>query len=345
MPAVEIGPIAPFGILGGGTAFPRRTFTNEDVLARLGGRSSEQLRFTAAALTETMGVRERAWAHLPGEPFDHAQEESTLDLAVAAARAALADAQVAPRELALVLVATSTPHRMTTTVSAAVGAALGASAGCIDVRGGCAAGLHALATAALHAAAGAGPALVIGADTFSKVIPVGHAPTLLSLADGAGALVVGARAEGALLASSYETDGRLARLVYTDGGLPPTAADVERGGFVLSGAPDDLAAVVPERYEAALRAALARAGLAAADVDLLVPHQTSRAVLEEVGRRLGIAPERTFVNLDRHGNVGAAGWLVALVEARAAGCVAPGARVALAAVGGGVSFGAAILRC
>jgi 3-oxoacyl-[acyl-carrier-protein] synthase III len=346
MPAVEVGPIAPFAILGGGTAFPRRTFDNAQVLALTGrARSPEQLRFAAAALAETMGVRERAWAHVPGEPLDHAAEESTVDLAVAAARAALADAGVAPAELALVLCATSTPHRMTTTVAATVGGALGAGAACLDVRGGCAAGIFALTTAALHIAAGAGPVLLVGADTFSKVVPVEHAPSLLALADGAGALVLGARAGAALLAATYETDGALGRLVYTDGALPPTAADVARGGFRLSGAPDEMAAVVPERYARALGAALARAGIAPGDLDLYVPHQTGRAVLDEACARAGIPRARAFDNLARHGNIGAAGWLVALVEARAAGRIAPGARVALASVGGGLAWGAAVLSC
>jgi 3-oxoacyl-[acyl-carrier-protein] synthase-3 len=341
MPAVETGPIAPFAILGGGTAFPRRVLGNADVLARTGrARSPEHARFAAAALAETMGVSERAWAHVPGEPFDPA-EETTVDLAACAARAALADADLPARELALILVATSTPHRMTTTVSAAVAAALGASAGACDVRGGCAAGLHALATAALYAQSG--PVLVVGADTFSKLLPVEHAPTLLSLADGAGALVVAARAPGALLASSYQTDGGLARLVYTDGALPPTVADVERGGYRLAGAPDELTAVVPDRYEAALRAVLARAGLGAADVDLYVAHPSGRPVIDEVVRRMGFA--RACASLARHGNVGAAGWIVALVEARREGRIAPGSVVATAAVGGGVSWGAALLRC
>ena len=285
-----------------------------------------------------MGVRERAWAHVPGTPLDPAGEETTVDLAVTAARRALEDAGVASEELALVQVATSTPHRMTTTVAAAVGAALGVKAACVDVRGGCAAGLFALGNAALHVAAGAGPALVVGADTFSKIVPVGHAPSLLSLADGAGAIVVGRKTGSALLATSYQTDGALARLVYTDGALPPTEAEVARGGYQLSGAPEELARAVPDRYQAALSAVLRRAGVAASDVELYVPHQTGREVLEETSRRVGLA--RTFSNLERHANIGAAGWIVALVEA----AIRRGALVATAAVGGGLSWGAAVLR-
>lgn len=342
VPAVQIGPVEDIGVLGGGTAFPRRELDNREVLALARrGRSPEQIAFAAAALVETMGVATRAWAHLPGEPFDPG-EETTLDLALAAGRRALDDARLPAAELSLLMVATSTPHRMTTTVAAAVGEALGARCACIDVRGGCAAGLHALGSAALLVAAGNGPALIVGADTFSKVIPLEHAPTLLSLADGAAAIVLGRKPGSALLASFYETDPALSRLVYTDGTLPPTVADIERGGYRLAGAPEELARAIPGKYEEALRAALSRAG--DHGVDLYAPHQTGRELLEEVARRMGFPRERVYSSLHRHGNVGAAGWLAALVEARAEGRTPPGARVATAAVGGGVSAGAAVFR-
>lgn len=349
MPAVLLGPIADVAVLGTGTAFPARELDNEQVLRLAPGgarRSAEQLAFAAAGLTRTVGLERRAWAHEVGRPLDHAREETTLDLAVEAGRAALRDAGVAARDLALVLVATSTPHRMTSTVAGPLGAALGADAACMDTRAGCAAGLFALGTAALHVAAGAGPALVVGTETFSKVVPPTHQMGVVSLGDGAGALVLGRRDGAALRSLFARTDGRLAGLIGTDGALPPTPEEIARGGYYLSGSPDDLAAALPDKYLEALTAALDRAGVGPPAVDLFVPHQTSRPLIDEVATRVGFAPDRVWrEGVARHANIGAAGWLVALAEARAAGRCPPGTTVALASVGGGMSWAAAVLTC
>ncbi len=340
---MELGPIDGVTVLGAGTAFPARTLDNEAVLRRGAPRDAERLAFAARGLERTVGVRTRAWAHLVGTPLDHASEETTLDLGVAAARAALADAALDPRDVSLVLVATSTPHRMTSTVAAPLGAALGADALCMDARAGCAAGLAALGTAALHVAAGAGPVLLVGTETFSKVVPPQHPMGVVSLGDGAGALVLG-RGAGALRALYARTDGRLAGLIGTTGALPPTPDEIARGGYVLSGSPDELAAALPARYVEALRATLYRAGLDAAAVDAFVPHQTSLPLIDEVAAQLGF--RRVWrEGVARHANIGAAGWLVAFAEARAAGLCPAGATVALAAVGGGMTWAAALLTC
>ncbi|MGA9523966.1 MAG: 3-oxoacyl-ACP synthase III family protein, partial [Myxococcaceae bacterium] len=231
------------------------------------------------------------------------------------------------------------------TVSAAVGAALGARAACMDTRTGCSAGLFALATAALYHSAGAGPALVVGAETFSKVIPPESRVAAVSLGDGAAALVVG-RSPGAALQSVFlETDGTLGRLITTDGALPPTPEEIARGGYVLSGMPDDLARAIPEKYLGAIEPALRRARLRPEEIELYVPHQTNRAVIADVASKAGIPPERTWNHVERHANVGSAGWMVAFAEARAEGRVKPGGNVLLAAVGGGMSWAAGILRC
>jgi 3-oxoacyl-[acyl-carrier-protein] synthase-3 len=215
----------------------------------------------------------------------------------------------------------------------------------MDVRTGCAGALFALSTAALHVAAGAGVALVIGAETFSKIIPPSSKIAAVSLGDGAGALVIG-KATGARLDAIFlETDGTLGRLITTDGALPPTADDVARGGYVLSGSPDDLTATVPGKYRAAIEAALARANVGAGSIDLYVPHQTHVPMMIGVAADVGIARETMFVNVPRHANIGGAGWVVAFAEARREGRVGRGARVLVAAVGGGMSWGAAVLTC
>ena len=356
MAAVELGPIDDVGILGSGTAFPARTLDNFEVLrglppeahGRRGPPGDEELRFVADGLRQSLGLWKRSQAHPPGAPLDHATEETTLDLSVRAARGALQDAGLSSSDVSLVLCCTSTPHRMTSTLSAGVGTALGAKAACMDTRTGCSAGLFALSTAALFVhggATGSGVALVIGAETFSKVLPPHSRLAQLSLGDGAGALVVGRLPGARLLSAFLETDGALGRLITTDGALPPTEAELQRGGYLLSGAPDELLQIVPGKYQAALSAALARAHLSPGDLGLYVPHQTSASLIASVCAGAGIPLERAFINVHEHANIGSAGWIAALSEARAAGRCPRGTVLALAAVGGGMSWAAAVLKC
>lgn len=348
MATALLGPVAGLTVLGAGTAFPPLELDNAAVLRRLAalsGRrpSSAQLAFAAAALESEHGLSRRAWTHEVGEPLRHDRELTSVDLGADAAARALQDAGVAPGRVQALFAATSSPHRMTSTVSAAIAARLGLSGMAQDVRAGCAAGLFALTTAALYVAAGVEPVVLVAAETFSKVVPPHHKDAVASLADGAGALVLG-RGDGALLGASLETDGTLAHLVNTPGPLPPTVEDVEAGRYQLDGVPEGLRTVIPARYVAALTGALARAGLAARDLDAYVPHQVGRLVGERVIAELGIPPERAWLQPGRHGNIGAAGVLVALAEARQAGWCRPGQRVALAAVGGGLSWAATVLR-
>lgn len=349
---VTLGPIDGVAVAGGGVAFPARALTNEEALRAvapwaLPGRelTDERLAFLASGLEETLGVRRRAWAHVLGTPLDHGAEDTTLDLAVRAARAALEDAKVDAGDVPLVLCATSTPHRMTSTVSAALGAALGARAACFDVRSGCSGGLFALTTASLYLAAGVPRVLVVGTETFSKVLPKQSKIAAVSLGDGAAAVVLERREGSALLSAALSTDGNLGGIITTDGALPPTEAEIARGGYELSGAPDELAQVVPGKYAQAIDGALARAGIAPGDVALFVPHQTSTPLVRAVAERAGISAERTFLNVPEHANIGSAGLLGALVEARAAGRFGRGDRVLCAVVGGGMSWAAAVLAC
>ena len=342
MPATVIGPVDGVGVLGTGAAFPTLELDNVGALAVLPGqRGPEQLAFAARGLTQSIGVERRAWAHRVGEPLDHATEPTSLDLGIEAARRALADAAIDASALSLVIVCTSTPHRMTSTLSAPLGAALGADAACMDLRTGCSAGLFALATAALYVNAGAGPALVVGAETFSKVIPPRHKMAVMALGDGAGALVVGRKPGAALRSAFLRSDGALGSLIGTAGALPPTTADLERDAFQLSGQPEALAGALPDRYTDALSGALRHAAIDAAHIDLYAPHQTSVPMIHAVAARLGIRDDRVWSQgVGRHANIGSAGWIVALAES------APraGDTVAMASVGGGMSWAAAILR-
>ncbi len=164
------GAIDGLSLLGFGASFPALELTNEEVLRSLAAklwpeRSLEdaQLRFMAESVRETLGVERRTWAHQVGKQIDHTNELTSIDLAAAAATKALEDARLLPHEVRLILCSTSTPPRMTSTVSAVVGHRIGASgAACMDVRSGCSGGLFALATASALLQAGDGPALVIG---------------------------------------------------------------------------------------------------------------------------------------------------------------------------------------
>ncbi|MFO0662801.1 MAG: 3-oxoacyl-[acyl-carrier-protein] synthase III C-terminal domain-containing protein [Polyangiaceae bacterium] len=348
---LELGPIAGVSVLGAGTAFPTTTFTNLEVLERLApgfwsdgaAPDRERLAFMADGIEGTLGVKRRAWSHIPGTPFDHEKELTTLDLALDAGRRALVDANVAASDLGLVLVSTSTPYRMTSTLSAVVGARLDSHAACMDIRTGCSAGLFALSTASLFVAQTEKPALIIGTETFSKVLPPTHKPAALTLADGAGALVL-AKGPGTLLAATLASDGRLAHLVSAPGALPPRAEDIASGQFYLHGSPEELAAELPSKYKDAIGRAFTKAKLTGADITRYVPHQTSPALIHAVAKEVGVAEARCFVNVPEHANVGAAGWIVAIAESRAQKPFERGERILTAAVGGGMSWAAAILE-
>lgn len=201
-----LGPLPDVGLLGAGMSLPGAPIDNAAVLRRLPAfarADEERVRFAAEGIRTSLGLEHRHWSHTPGAPLAHGNEATTVDLALEAAHAALADAAVEAAQLPLVIATTSTPHRMTSTLSAAVAAALGANnAAAMDVRTGCAAGLFALQTAATYLQHAPGPVLVVGAETFSKVLPPAHKMALLSLGDGAGALVIGRR-RGALLRALF----------------------------------------------------------------------------------------------------------------------------------------------
>lgn len=344
----EIGSIAGAqggpAVLGAGTAFAKHHLSNSDVLLRMGDKyqNENRRRFAAAGLEETLGVRERTWTHLVGEA-QRDDEESSVDLAVRAARAALHDAGLSASDLGLIICSTSSPHRMTGTSSAAVHAALqanGITVDCagMDVRTGCAGGLFALVTAGLYLQAGVGPVLLVGSETFSKVIPHMHKTPMVALGDGAGALVLGQRKGAQIHAGFMRSDGALSGLVATQGVMPPTAQAIASGGYLLSGDPERLGAELPGKYLEAIGSVQERNG--GVPLDLFVPHQTSRPLIEALADKANIARDKTFINVERHANIGVAGWMVALAEAREQKRVSSGSTVLLAAVGGGMSWAA-----
>jgi 3-oxoacyl-[acyl-carrier-protein] synthase III len=323
-------------VAGWGLALPTRRVTNHDLAAHL-DTSDEWI-------VERTGIRERRWA-APGE--------TTGSLAVAAARQALDRAGVAPSEVGVVIVATSTPDRPLPSTSAAVAAELGVTAGAFDVNAACAGFVYGLTTADALVEAGVAPtALLVGADVMTAVVDPEDRSTAVLFGDGAGALVLtGGRSvePGApgLVASDLVGDpGGLELLTIPAGGsaLPASAATVgARQHYLQMDGPEVFRRAV-RGVAASIERTLARAGATVDDVGLFVPHQANARIVDAVLARTGLPAARTSSTVDRFGNTSAASIPIALAEAAQAGTVAPGDLVLLCGFGAGFTIGTALWR-
>jgi len=317
-------------ILGCGGYLPERVVTNAE-LAKSLDTSDEWI-------AQRTGIRQRHVA-APGE--------LTSDLAVRASRRALEAAGVASAEIDLVVMATATPDNTFPATAAKVQAALGVTRGAaFDVQAVCTGFIYALAVADNFLRLGqAKTALVIGAETFSRILDWQDRGTCVLFGDGAGALVLraapsnGSAAERGILSTHLHSDGRGYDLLFVDGGPSSTgAAGLLRmeGREVFRQAVLRLAEVVDE--------ALAVNGLAGKDLDWLVPHQANRRIIDAMAKKLGLAPEKVVQTIDRHANTSAASVPLALAEAAGDRRIEPGQLVLLEAMGGGLTWGAALLR-
>ncbi|MBO9581064.1 MAG: ketoacyl-ACP synthase III [Sphingobium sp.] len=316
-------------ILGTGSALPRRRMTNAE-LATMVDTSDEWI-------VGRTGIRER---YIAGEG------ETTATLATDAARRALDMAGLAASEIDLIILATATPDQTFPASATIVQAALGID-DCIafDVAAVCSGFLYGVTVADNMLRGGAAKtALVIGAETFSRILDWEDRTTCVLFGDGAGAIVLRAeesdQASGrGILASRLHADGRYNNLLNVDGG-PSTTGTVGKvrmkGQDVFRHAVVNLAAVMGEVLEAS--------GIASDDVDWVVPHQANARILDATARKLGLAPERVVVTVDRHANTSAASVPLALDTAVRDGRIQPGHIVILEAMGGGFTWGASILR-
>jgi len=312
-------------IRGVGAHLPKRIMTNAD-LAKIVDTSDEWI-------VERTGIRNRYIA---------ADGETTGSLATSAARAALAHAGIEAAEIDLIVLATATPDQTFPSTATKVQAALGIN-DCIafDVHAVCTGFLYALSVAdSMLRSGNAGKALVIGAETFSRILDWEDRTTCVLFGDGAGALVLSAEeTEGGILATKLHADGRHNDLLFVDGG-PSTTQTVGKlrmkGREVFRHAVVNLAAVLNE--------VLADAGLTAADVDWVVPHQANARILDATAKKLGLPPEKVVVTVDRHANTSAASVPLALDTAVKDGRIKRGDLVVLEAMGGGFTWGAAALR-
>lgn len=315
-------------LIGTGSALPTRCVTNEELADKV-ETSDEWIR-------ERTGIRQRYIA---------AEGETTSSLATAAARAALADAGVEIDGIDLIVLATCTPDQTFPATATKVQHALGgAGFPAFDVAAVCSGFLYAMSTADAMLRAGmARRALVIGAETMSRVLDWEDRATCVLFGDGAGAFVLEARevAEDGpgLLASRLHADGAHNDLLYVDGG--PSTSDMVghlrmKGREVFRHAVKNLAEVLEE--------VLSEAQIDASALDWVVPHQANLRILDATARKLGLAMDQVVVTVDQHANTSAASVPLAFDVARRDGRIQPGQLVMLEAMGGGFTWGATLLR-
>jgi 3-oxoacyl-[acyl-carrier-protein] synthase-3 len=312
-------------VAGVGSALPKRLVTNAEL--------AQTVDTTDEWIVERTGIRNRYIA---------SDGETTGSLATEAARRALDHAGLVPRDIDLIVLATATPDQTFPSTATKVQAALGID-DCIafDVHAVCTGFLYALSVAdSMLRSGNAHKALVIGAETFSRILDWEDRATCVLFGDGAGALVLSAEeTDSGILATKLHADGRHNDLLFVDGG-PSTTGTVGKlrmkGREVFRHAVVNLASVMNEVLE--------DAGLSAADVDWVVPHQANARILEATAKKLGLPREKVVVTVDRHANTSAASVPLALDTAIKDGRIKRGDLVILEAMGGGFTWGAAALR-
>ena len=317
-------------ILGCGSYLPSRVVSNDD-LAKMVDTSD-------AWIVERTGIKRR---HIASEG------ETTSDLALEAAKRALKHADIGAADLDLVIVATTTPDETFPSTATKVQARLGMTRGAaFDVQAVCTGFIYALSVADNFIRAGqAKTVLVIGAETMSRILDWSDRGTCVLFGDGAGAAVLSARegkgtnADRGILNTKIFSDGRLHDLLYTDGGVSSTKSAGHlrmQGKEVFKHAVTNIASAIQQSTEAA--------GLTPHDIDWFVPHQANQRILDGTARKVGIPAERVISTIAEHGNTSAASVPLALTAAVQDGRIKRGDLVLMEAMGGGFTWGAALVR-
>jgi len=325
-------------IMGCGSYLPERIVTNAELATRL--ETSDEW------IVQRTGIRQRHIA---------AEGEFTSHLAIKAAERALAAAKCKPGDIDLVVLATATPDNTFPATASKVQASLGITNGAaFDIHAVCTGFIYALSVADNALRCGqAKRALVIGAETFSRILDWQDRSTCVLFGDGAGALVLeskpanGAEAAGrgsnmkerGILSTHLHTDGKGYELLYVDGGPSTTGTS---GHLRMEGKKIFLHAV--QRLAEVAHEALDANGLEPKDIDWLVPHQANLRIIEGTGKKLGLPSDKVVVTIDRHANTSAASVPLALAEATDDGRIKPGQLVLLEAMGGGLTWGAGLVR-
>lgn len=317
-------------ITGVGSYLPQRVLSNHD-LARMVDTSDEWI-------VSRTGIRNRHIA---------AEGELTSDLATAAATAALQHAGLAATEIDLIVLATATPDQTFPATAATVQSRLGITSGAaFDLQAVCSGFVYGLTTADCFLKTGqAKRALVIGAETFSRILDWKDRSTCVLFGDGAGAMVIetaqgkGTADDRGILASRIHSDGRFRDKLYVDGG-PSSTQTVGllrmEGREVFRHAVGNISDVMQQT--------MAEQGITAADVDWFVPHQANRRILEGTARKLGLREESIIMTIDKHANTSAASIPLAFDVAVRDGRIKRGDLVLMEAMGGGFTWGATLVR-
>jgi 3-oxoacyl-[acyl-carrier-protein] synthase-3 len=317
-------------VLGCGSYLPQRTLTNDE-LSRLVDTSDDWI-------VQRTGIRERHIA---------ADGETTSDLGIAAARAALEAAGIDAQAIDLIIVGTSTPDNTFPASAVAIQAGLGIHHGAaFDIQAVCSGFVYAMATADGLLKSGVHKrALVIGAETFSRILDWTDRGTCVLFGDGAGAVVLeaqqqdGTREDRGVLTAHLRSDGRHKSKLFVDGG-PSSTGTVGHlrmeGKEVFKFAVGAITDVIKDVFR--------DTGYGASDIDWFVPHQANRRIIDGSAHKLGIAPEKVVTTVDRHGNTSAASIPLALDVAIKDGRIKRGDLVLLEAMGGGFTWGAALVR-
>ncbi len=317
-------------IRGVGASLPKRVLTNDD-LSRMVDTSDEWIR-------DRTGIEQRHVA---------AEGELTSDLGIAAARQALVRAGIDPIDIDLVVCATSTPDRTFPATGVRIQAGLGITNGAaFDVQAVCSGFVYALSIADNFLKAGQFKrAVVVGAETFSRILDWEDRSTCVLFGDGAGAVVLeaqtqlGGRDDRGILATRIRSDGRFEELLYVDGGPGSTKTTGHlrmNGREVFRHAVQKISSVIEET--------LVMTGYAGDEVDLYVPHQANKRILDGIAKRLSIPPEKIVFTLAKHGNTSAASIPLALNQAFEDHRLVEGRLVLMEAMGGGLTWGAALAR-
>ncbi len=318
-------------IIGSGSYLPPRRLSNSDLVAELAGNG---VATSDAWIVERTGIRARHFA---------AADVCSSDLALEAARLALQAAGVLPRDIDLIIVATSTPDMVFPSTACILQNKLGAH-GCaaFDVQAVCSGFIYALTVADAMIKTGAAKrALVVGAEVFSRLLDFKDRGTCVLFGDGAGAVVLEASDQPGILASDLHADGKHAAILCVPGQLSGGKALGDPLLRMDGRAVFKLAVGV---LDAAARATLAKAGKLACEIDWLIPHQANLRIMHSAASKLGIPMDKVIVTVDQHGNTSAASIPLALDTAIRSGRAKPGQLLMLEGVGGGFTWGAVLLQ-
>ncbi|WP_323071899.1 ketoacyl-ACP synthase III [Mycetohabitans endofungorum] len=319
-------------VLGTGSYLPPTRVTNQALAERLAQQGVETSDEWIVART---GIRARYFA---------SPEQATSDLALVAAQRAIAAAGIDLQAIELIIVATSTPDFVFPSTACLLQDKLGIRNGgaAFDVQAVCSGFAYALAVADGLIRSGAHRnALVIGAETFSRLLDFKDRTTCVLFGDGAGAVVLGASDQPGLLASALHADGSHARILCTPGNI--NGGVIQGSAFLHMDGPAVFKLAVNVLEKVALEA-LAKADMSADQVDWLIPHQANIRIMQGTCRKLGLPSERMIVTVGEHGNTSAASIPLALDVAVRDGRIKPGDRVLIEGVGGGFTWGAAVIR-